>query len=181
MVNESSLWFVLHHQRGCCNMKYPCETTLYLTLRSFITYFTFFTFWHFTQHNSKNLCSLNVGMFELWRDILYFNKLTYCGHVHSTNLEYKPCLRGHFHQQGEGPPTGAGSAFRSGRVFTLVQVPAQFQFVAVPFRGTVSLIYQYRPTSAPYSCVSRRRIAPWAILRAPAAGPRRRHSGHAAV
>ena len=78
--------------------------------------------------------------------------------------------------KGAFPPTWRGSArgckerFPCGRVLTLAQVPAQFEF-AVPFRGTGSLIYQYRPTSAPYSCGSCIRIAPWAISAGAHSGP----------
>ena len=55
-------------------------------------------------------------------------------------------VRVHLHQRGAGPPAGAVSDFCTGRVFTLAQVHAQFHFA-----------------EAPYSCGSRRRIAPWAI------------------
>ena len=91
-------------------------------------------------------------------------------------------IRAHLHQRGAGPPAGAGSNFRAGRVFTLARVRAQFNFTGAPFRGTGSLIYKYRPISAPYSCGCRRRIAPCAI---PAgarcggrAGPRRCKQHH---
>ena len=131
-------------------------------------------------------------------------------------------------QRGAGPPAGAGSVFRAGRVFILARVRAQFHFTGPPFRGTGpclttatwrcrknfsqwecsfhwklrchwleflrqrqiavvrqgpgSLIYKYRPISAPYSCGSRRRIAPWAISagarRGGRAGPRRCKQHH---
>ena len=80
-------------------------------------------------------------------------------------------LRAHSHQRGAGPPAGAGSVFRAGRLFTLARVRAQFHFAGAPFRGTGSLIYKYRPISAPYSCGSRRRIAPWAISAGARRGP----------
>ena len=77
--------------------------------------------------------------------------------------------------KGAFTPTRSGSArgciFRAGRVFTLVRVRAQFYFTGAPFRGTGSLIYKYRPISAPYSCGSRRRIAPWAISAGARRGP----------
>ena len=86
------------------------------------------------------------------------------------------------HQRGVGPPAGAGSVSRAGRVFTLARVRAQFHFAGAPFRGTGSLIYKYRLISAPYSCGSRRRIAPWAISvgarRGGGAGPRRCKQHH---
>ena len=66
-------------------------------------------------------------------------------------------LMSDLHQRGAGPPTGAGSVFRAGRVFTLARVHAQFHFTGAPFRGTGSLIYEYQPISVPYSCG---RIAP---------------------
>ena len=69
-------------------------------------------------------------------------------------------IRAHLHQRGAGPPAGAGSVFRAGRVFTLARVRTQFHFTGAPFRGTGSLIYKYRPISAPYFCGSRRSIAP---------------------
>ena len=90
-------------------------------------------------------------------------------------------LRAHLHQRGAGPPAGAGSVFHVGRVFTLARVRAQFHFTGVTFRGTGSLIYKYRPISAPYSCGSRRRIAPWAISagahRVPTVEAERAHGG----
>ena len=93
----------------------------------------------------------------------------------------KVSVRAHLHQRGAGPPAGAGSVFRAGRVFTLARVRTQFNFTGAPFRGTGSLIYKYRPISAPYSCGSRRRIAPWAISagarRGPALPPRRARGG----
>ena len=92
------------------------------------------------------------------------------------------CLRVHLHQRGAGPPADAGSVFRAGLVFTLARVRAQFHFTGAPFRGTGSLIYKYRPISAPYSCGSRGRIAPWAIFagarRGGRAGPRRCKQHH---
>ena len=91
-------------------------------------------------------------------------------------------IRAHLHQRGAGPPAGAGSVFRAGRVFTLARVRMQFNFTGAPFRGTGSLIYKYRPISAPYSCGSRRRIAPWAISagarRGPTLPPRRCKQHH---
>ena len=91
-------------------------------------------------------------------------------------------LRVHLHQRGAGPPAGAGSVFCAGRVFTLARVRAQFHFTGAPFRGTGSLIYKYQPINAPYSCGSRRRIAPWAISagarRGGRAGPRRCKQHH---
>ena len=90
-------------------------------------------------------------------------------------------IRAHLHQRRAGPPAGAGSVFRAGRVFTLARVRAQFHFTRAPFCGTGSLICKYRPISAPHSCGSRRRIAPWAISagarRGPAAETERAHGG----
>ena len=84
--------------------------------------------------------------------------------VHVNNKENNGhTLRAYLHQRGAGPPAGVGSVFRAGRVFTLARVRAQFHCSGAPFRGTGSLIYKYRPISAPYSCGSCRRIAPWAI------------------
>ena len=100
-------------------------------------------------------------------------------------MTWHPCdvsVRAHLHQRGAGPPAGAGSVFRVGRVFTLARVRTQFHFTGAPFRGIGSLIYKYRPISAPYSCGSRRRIALWAISagarRGGRAGPQRCKQHH---
>ena len=52
---------------------------------------------------------------------------------------------------------------RGSSVYTGV-VCAQFPICGeAPFQGTGSLIYKNSPISAPHSCGTRRRIAPWAI------------------
>ena len=77
--------------------------------------------------------------------------------------QYMGWVRTHLHQCGAGLPAGAGAYFMEVKCLHWCRSVHSFQFAEAPFRGTGSLIYQYSPISAPYSCGSRRRIAPWAI------------------